>query len=152
MQVKRWMRMTAIAIGTAVGLVVTGTMIGHAVMARANPLPASSEFGFGPRPSASGQYIVRVDDTEPFRTGALLTTRIRVTGPDGEPVDEALITVDGGMPQHGHGLPTRSRVTRGLGAGEYEVGGLKFNMGGWWELKIRFGGAQPDSVTFNLSL
>jgi hypothetical protein len=53
------------------------------------------------------------------------------------------------MPQHGHGLPTRPRVTRELAGGVYEVGGVRFNMGGWWELKFTIGG---DTVTFNLGL
>ena len=41
------------------------------------------------------------------------------------------------MPQHGHGLPTRPRVTRSLGEGIYEIEGVRFNMGGWWGIKLR---------------
>ena len=48
-----------------------------------------------------------------------------------------MITVDGGMPQHGHGLPTKPRVTRALGNGDHLVEGMKFNMGGWWVVKFR---------------
>jgi hypothetical protein len=57
------------------------------------------------------------------------------------------------MPQHGHGLPTRPRVTRNLGGGVYEIEGVRFNMGGWWEFKLAIsapGGS--DRVTFNLAL
>lgn len=152
MKTKRWLRMTMIAMGTAIGLAATGAVIGHALMSRAHPMPPESEFGFGPRLSATGQYVVRIERAQPFPTGALLTTRIRVTAPNGEPIDGAAITVDGGMPQHGHGLPTKPRVTRSLGDGRYEIGGLKFNMGGWWVLTFGFGGSPADSVTFNLSL
>lgn len=71
----------------------------------------------------------------------------------GNPVDGARIEVDGGMPQHGHGLPTRPRVTRGLGDGRYEIDGLRFNMGGWWVLELEVQSpAGTDLVTFNLEV
>lgn len=71
----------------------------------------------------------------------------------GAPVDSATLAVDGGMPQHGHGLPTKPRVTRALGNGDHLVEGMKFNMGGWWVVKFRVNAAQgADSVVFNLSL
>jgi hypothetical protein len=75
---------------------------------------------------------------------------VRVTLPSGQPVDGARIAVDGGMPQHGHGLPTQPKVTRALGDGRYLVEGVKFSMPGWWELKLKIDGAQGrDEVTFN---
>jgi hypothetical protein len=68
-------------------------------------------------------------------------------------VDGCTITVDGGMPQHGHGLPTKPRVTRALGNGDHLVEGMKFNMGGWWVVKFAVAGeAGRDSVVFNLKL
>ena len=71
----------------------------------------------------------------------------------GAPVDSASIAVDGGMPQHGHGLPTKPRVTRELGNGDHLVEGMKFNMGGWWVVKFRVASAAgTDSVVFNLNL
>jgi hypothetical protein len=42
---------------------------------------------------------------------------VTVRDADGRAIDEAQISVDGGMSQHGHGLPTRFRVTRNLGDG-----------------------------------
>ena len=71
----------------------------------------------------------------------------------GVPVDSAAVAVDGGMPQHGHGLPTRPRVTRALGNGDHLVEGVKFNMGGWWVVKFRVrAAAGTDSVVFNLKV
>ena len=71
----------------------------------------------------------------------------------GAPVDSATIAVDGGMPQHGHGLPTKPRVTRELGNGDHLVEGMKFNMGGWWVVKFRVASAAgSDSLVFNLKL
>jgi hypothetical protein len=71
----------------------------------------------------------------------------------GAPVDSAVVSVDGGMPQHGHGLPTKPRVTRALGNGDHLVEGLKFNMGGWWVVKFRVNAAAgTDSLVFNVKL
>jgi hypothetical protein len=72
---------------------------------------------------------------------------------DGAPVDQAEIHVDGGMPRHGHGLPTAPAVTRMLGDGQFLVEGVKFNMPGWWVIDLSIDGPRgPDSVTFNLVL
>ena len=71
----------------------------------------------------------------------------------GAPVDACEITIDGGMPQHGHGLPTKPRVTRDLGHGDHLVDGMKFNMGGWWVVKFHVASASgTDSLVFNLKL
>jgi hypothetical protein len=68
-------------------------------------------------------------------------------------VNVAKVAVDGGMPQHGHGLPTRPRVTRVLGGGDHLVEGMKFNMGGWWVVKFAVqADAGRDSLVFNLKL
>ena len=58
------------------------------------------------------------------------------------------------MPQHGHGLPTKPRVTRALGHGDHLVEGMKFNMGGWWVVKFHVASATAgaDSVVFNVKL
>lgn len=72
---------------------------------------------------------------------------------DGQPVDDATITVDGDMPQHGHGLPTRPQVTQDLGNGDYLVEGMKFQMGGWWVMDFTISaGGQSDAVRFNMML
>jgi hypothetical protein len=72
---------------------------------------------------------------------------------DGQPVENATITLDGDMPQHGHGLPTRPQVTQYLGNGDYLVEGLKFQMGGWWVLDfVITAQGQSDTVRFNMLL
>ena len=81
------------------------------------------------------------------------TVRVAITDAAGAPVDDATIQIDSGMPQHGHGLPTRPRVTRALGNGLYEIEGVRFNMGGWWEFKLAINTPSgSDIVTFNLAL
>ncbi len=140
---------TAIAVPVAV-IALLATM--HMGMMASRPKPPASEFGYGPRTSVDGQYRVTILETAPFQKGKLLNTTILVAGQDGKGVQGLQIGVDGGMPQHGHGLPTKPRVTQDLGNGRYQVQGLKFNMGGWWELKFIFAGAPNDSVVFNLDL
>lgn len=54
----------------------------------------------------------------------------------GNPVTGAEIAVEGGMPEHDHGLPTRPRVTGELGNGRYRLEGLRFHMAGKWEIAV----------------
>jgi hypothetical protein len=103
--------------------------------------------------SATKAYRATFAPAESIKVGRLHKWSIVVTTADGAPVDSARITVDGGMPQHGHGLPTKPLVTTHLGGGRHVVEGMKFNMGGWWVVKLAIDGAQgSDVVTFNLKL
>lgn len=61
---------------------------------------------------------------------------LHVATAEGEPVTGAKIEVDGGMPAHDHGLPTRPRVTREIGGGDYQLDGVRFHMGGYWEMVV----------------
>jgi len=76
---------------------------------------------------------------------------LSVTNTDGEPV-EAVVTVNGDMPQHGHGLPTNPQVTA-LGNGRYRVDGFKFHMPGWWQVVVSVATAERhDRAVFNFIL
>jgi hypothetical protein len=78
---------------------------------------------------------------------------LHVETADGRPVTDAQIKVDGDMPQHGHGLPTRPRVTANLGHGDYQVDGIRFQMGGWWVMEFTIdAGGRRDVARFNLML
>jgi len=115
--------------------------------------PEAAAFGQGPRPSANRLYTVTLMPTQALKLRQLQTVPVQVTDAQGQPVDNATFVVDGGMPEHGHGLPTQPRVTRSLGGGIYEIEGVRFSMGGWWELKLAIDApAGADKVTFNLSL
>ena len=61
---------------------------------------------------------------------------LHVANAEGEPVTGAQIEVDGGMPAHNHGLPTRPRITREIGDGDYQLDGVRFHMGGYWEIVV----------------
>jgi hypothetical protein len=54
----------------------------------------------------------------------------------GRPLRDVQIQVDGGMPEHDHGLPTAPRVTRELSPGRYLLEGLRFHMNGRWQLLL----------------
>ena len=115
--------------------------------------PAATEFGMGPRASAEGRYVATLEPARPLRPRQMQTVRMTLRDAEGRAIDDAQISIDGGMPQHGHGLPTRPRVTKSLGDGTYEIEGVRFNMGGWWELKLAIAEARgADTVTFNLDL
>src|SRR3954470_2942906 len=143
----------AIAIMTAA---ISMTACSHAMMmihGTGAKRPPASQFGLGPRASARGRYVATLEPARPLRPRQMQTVRVTVHDADGRAIDEAEISIDGGMPQHGHGLPTRPRVTRALGDGMYEIEGVRFNMGGWWEFRLAMAGAGgADTVAFNLDL
>jgi hypothetical protein len=115
--------------------------------------PAAEEFGAGPRASANRLYKATLQPAQGWRLRQMQTVPVLVLDARGQPVEGATITVDGGMPQHSHGLPTQPKVSRYLGNGVYEIEGLRFSMGGWWEVKLAIDApAGSDRVTFNLSL
>jgi len=136
------------------GALLAATACGHlAMMGRGAPRPASEAFGLGPRVSANKVYTATLEPREALRVRRLQTVPVMITDAQGRPVEQAAITIDGGMPEHGHGLPTQPRVTRALGGGVYEIEGLRFSMGGWWQLKLAIHSATgTDTVTFNLGL
>lgn len=97
-----------------------------------------------------GSYVARLD---PLVINQMHTWTFHLENADGQPLTGAQITVDGGMPQHGHGLPTSPQVTKELGAGDYQVEGMKFNMPGWWVVNFHItANGQRDTLTFNLIL
>lgn len=68
-------------------------------------------------------------------------------------VEDASIVIDGGMPEHNHGFPTEPSVSTHLGEGSYLVEGIKFQMGGNWEMKFTIdAGGKTDVATFNISV
>jgi len=150
----RSMRRRAALISAVVVLAAGASACGHiAAMLSGIEPPAASEFGFGPRASANQKYTATLLPREPLRLRRLQTVPVRITDANGRPVEQALIKVDGGMPEHGHGLPTQPRIGRALGDGVYEIDGVRFSMGGWWEFKLAIETpAGADRVTFNLSL
>jgi hypothetical protein len=145
----------AISVVAAVAVTICLTGCSHAMMVFGTGAkrPAITEFGLGPRTSTNRLYTATLETTEALRPRRLHLMRIAVVDNAGLPVDGATMTIGGGMPQHGHGLPTRPRMTRAIAAGTYEIDGVRFNMGGWWEFKVTIATDRgEDTITFNLSL
>jgi YtkA-like protein len=91
------------------------------------------------------------DDPPPM--GKIHEWILHIEDTTGVAVDSATICIDGGMPEHGHGLPTAPKLTGPPANGDYRIEGMKFSMPGWWVVKFVIQ-ARPgtDSVRFNLSL
>lgn len=103
------------------------------------------------KPSAAGVYrVALVPPAQAPAINQMHSWQVKLATADGTPVHGAQFTVGGGMPQHGHGLPTQPRVTRELADGTYQLDGMKFSMTGWWEVKLAIQAPQgADQVTFN---
>jgi hypothetical protein len=101
--------------------------------------------------SVAGVYrVVLVPPAQAPAINQMHSWKVKLATADGAPVHGARFVVDGGMPQHGHGLPTQPRVTPQVGDGTYSLDGMKFSMTGWWEVKLAIDGPQgADKVTFN---
>jgi hypothetical protein len=102
-------------------------------------------------PSQEKKFIVSLQPPAvPPAINQIHSWQVKLSSADGVPISHAHIGVDGGMPQHGHGLPTRPQVTRELADGTYLLEGMKFSMTGWWEIKLAIDAAEgSDKVTFN---
>ena len=106
------------------------------------------------RPTQKGAFTVRIESRDsPVPLHRIHRWSVTVADPQGHPVSGATIRVDGGMPEHGHGLPTAPSVQPATPPGSYVIIGMKFSMDGWWELKLDIeAGGVTDRVTFNLVL
>jgi len=102
-------------------------------------------------PSAQGRYVIQMEPPAAAPAiNQIHSWQIKLSSPQGTPVRNARIAVDGGMPQHGHGLPTRPQVTREVADGTYLMEGMKFSMTGWWEIKLAIQAAEgSDTAVFN---
>lgn len=143
-------RLFARAAGVAIVLVVAAAAVHLAGMMR--PVPPADVGAV--KVTANGRYRAQLAPNAPLvPIGRLHRWTLRVEHADGTPVTDLAATIDGGMPQHGHGLPTQPRVTGSLPDGQLVIDGMKFSMTGWWQLQVRVSGdAGTDSVAFNLIL
>lgn len=106
----------------------------------------------GPATGSGALYAVVLEPEQSMPAiGDMANWLLSLRRPDGTAVEGAAIAVDGGMPAHRHGLPTRPQVTADLGGGRYRVEGLKFSMGGRWELRFDVS-APPGRETVTVAL
>ncbi len=102
----------------------------------------------------NGLYRISYEPSQqPIPINKLHSWVVTLATTDGQPLEHAHISIDGDMPQHGHGLPTQPLVTEYLGEGQYLVEGVKFQMGGWWVMDfVVESDAGTDNVRFNFIL
>jgi hypothetical protein len=125
----------------------------HPMMMGNQPVPSNLDTSTSRLSNAGLFQVSWSSDTDVPPLNKIHTWTLHVETVDGQPVEGAIILVDGGMPQHGHGLPTSPEVTEDLGNGDYRVEGMKFQMLGFWEVRFNINAdGQSDSITFNLIL
>ncbi|TXS92060.1 FixH family protein [Parahaliea maris] len=140
---KRSMSWLTLAVLFAVPMLV-------AVRLWAEPLPATT--AVAAFTSAQGYFRVTYT-SEPIVINRMHSWQLQLEDAEGRPVTGAVIAVDGGMPAHNHGLPTRPQVIEAAGAGDYRIDGLRFHMPGNWEVRLQItAGALSDEVVITLSL
>jgi len=103
--------------------------------------------------SSRGVYTVTFTSSlDPIEINQIHNWIVNVTT-NGEPVANAKLAIEGGMPAHDHGMPTRPRVTEELGDGNYQLSGMRFHMQGDWEISIEIAAdGKTDTVVVMLTL
>jgi hypothetical protein len=138
-----------ISLSAALPMLPTGFAAGMS----SAPKPADLDYATT-RTSENGLYKASIiPRADPIPLNKIHSWQLHVEDSSGQPLTEATIIVGGGMPQHGHGLPTQPKVTQNLGRGDFLVEGLRFQMHGWWIVTFEItSAAGMDKVTFNLQL
>jgi cytochrome c peroxidase len=101
-----------------------------------------------------GEYTVEfLPNATPLPIGRLHSWVIKLRTKSGEPFQPTQLAIMGGMPGHGHGLPSNPRVTREIGVGEYLVEGMLFSMSGEWRVVVGVvGPTGPDKIQINVAV
>jgi hypothetical protein len=99
------------------------------------------------------KFSYEIMDRKKIPVNQIHSWKLIVNTNEGIPVTHAQIKVDGDMPAHGHGMPTKPMVTKEINPGIYLVEGMKFSMPGHWVIKffIRTE-TETDAVTFDIVL
>lgn len=140
----------AILVGLMLVIAVAMTMM---AMGRGESAPSDLDYSTTQRTENGIFNVSYTASTDTVPVNQMHEWTLHVETADGQPVEDATISVDGDMPQHGHGLPTRPQVTQYLGNGDYLVEGMKFQMAGWWVMDFTItANGQTDAVRFNMRL
>jgi len=102
----------------------------------------------------SGAYLVKLRPREDrFVIGESQAWIASITDAQGIAFTPSVLYLDGGMPGHGHGLPSAPRFTQHLGGADYLLEGMTLNMPGDWRFVVTVGGAAgTDSAVFDLNI
>jgi hypothetical protein len=135
------------------GLVLLYIVAMNMMMSRRGDIPSDLDYSTTQQSEQGLFNVSYTASTGTIPINQMHQWTLHVERTDGTPVEDATITVDGDMPQHGHGMPTQPQVTENLGNGDYLVDGLRFQMGGWWLMDFTItAGSETDTVHFNMML
>lgn len=104
--------------------------------------------------SEQGLYTVSyTSSVQPIEINRMHEWVLHIETEAGDVVENAAISIEGGMPAHNHGMPTSPRVTEYLGNGDYRVQGLRFHMKGEWQIIVTIeDGDRQDRAVFAIVL
>lgn len=108
----------------------------------------------------NGLYKVKLFSNEsPIPLQKIHSWTLHIETADGKPAENLKVYVNGGMPMHRHGFPTKPTMSAHLANGDYRVDGIKFNMPGHWEMRfnitevgVQAGRGKKDRVIFTIHL
>ena len=86
--------------------------------------------------TASGWTIHIDSEVSPLRINQIHSWRIEIRDSNSALVPNASLEVEGGMPDHNHGLPTQPRVTAEIAPGTYLLQGVRVHMPGRWRMQF----------------
>ena len=110
---------------------------GVACASRVTPTPEPSAAATWAAVSPSGSVSGRLGpEAGTVQIGRIQSWILELRDAAGEPLSGARVAIGGGMPAHGHGLPTEPRVTAALPEGRYRIEGMKLNMHGDWVIDV----------------
>jgi hypothetical protein len=72
----------------------------------------------------------------PIQINQMHSWHVEIKSADSLPVTNASVSIQGGMPEHDHGLPTQPRVIEEIKPGTYLLQGVRFHMPGKWRITI----------------
>lgn len=81
-------------------------------------------------------YQGTLECQNPISAGSFQNCWLRLIMSD-KPIENATVFVNGGMPTHGHGLPTSPKAIWTKNKNAYLIKGLKFSMPGQWKLSFK---------------
>lgn len=104
--------------------------------------------------SNSGRYEAVLEPRSgSVRVGTLQEWVLTLRSEDGAPVQNVRIGIGGGMPGHGHGLPTQPVATEYLGDGRHVIAGVKLSMPGEWLIAVGLESHEHrDRLMFEMSI
>jgi cytochrome c peroxidase len=102
--------------------------------------------------SSSGQYQATLTCATAPAVAIFQECSLQLRSEQALPPDLTL-AVDGGMPSHGHGLPTAPQAIPTDKAGEFRIDGLKYSMTGEWVLGFWLhSAAGQDKIVFQFTI